>query len=206
MKKFVFVAGILSFAFIILFVSIFNSSSITYSLSSTPPQPTTNPAIPEINYILPYTGNILPDSPFWGLKALRDKLWFSVTPSHLRRAELALLFADKRLVMSQKLFERGETDIAISTFTKAEKYLPIAVAEEEIARPQGENTSEFLSKLAMAALKHKEIAENLILFAPEDARPFITKTEIYADNTFETARNILNSKGLPVPKNPFDRD
>jgi hypothetical protein len=193
-------------AFVILFVSIFNSSAITYRLSGIPPESASGPKVPEIDYVLPYTGSILPDSPLWGLKALRDKVWFALTSSHLRRAQLALLFADKRLAMSQVLFGRKEPDVAMSTFEKGEKYLPIAVSEEALARGEGADTSTFLSKLAMSALKHMEVAEDLIQLAPEDGKPLIIEMEKYADNTFEAASNTLKLKGLPIPKNPFTRE
>ena len=206
MKNFLLVAAIFIFAFAVLFISIFDSSAINYPVSQSPYQPLVGSKAPEINYHLPYSGNVLPDSPLWPLKALRDKVWIGVTTSHLRRAELALLFSDKRLVMTQKLFEKGEPDIAISTLTKGEMYFPIAVEEEKIARSQGVDTSIFLSKLALSALKHREVAEDLIQLAPEDIRPLIIKAENYAKDTYELAKDLLNSKGLPVPKDPFIRD
>ncbi|KKR53041.1 MAG: hypothetical protein UT88_C0015G0005 [Candidatus Woesebacteria bacterium GW2011_GWD2_40_19] len=85
-------------------------------------------------------------------------------------------------------------------------YFPIAVEEEKIARSQGVDTSIFLNKLALSALKHREVAEDLIQLAPEDIRPLIIKTEDYAKDTYELAKDLLNSKGLPVPKDPFIRD
>jgi len=171
MKNFLLVAAIFIFAFAVLFISIFDSSAINYPVSQSPYQPLVGSKAPEINYHLPYSGNVLPDSPLWPLKALRDKVWIGVTTSHLRRAELALLFSDKRLVMTQ-----------------------------------GVDTSIFLNKLALSALKHREVAEDLIQLAPEDIRPLIIKTEDYAKDTYELAKDLLNSKGLPVPKDPFIRD
>ncbi|KKR63366.1 MAG: hypothetical protein UU02_C0026G0009 [Candidatus Woesebacteria bacterium GW2011_GWA1_40_43] len=102
MKNFLLVAAIFIFAFAVLFISIFDSSAINYPVSQSPYQPLVGSKAPEINYHLPYSGNVLPDSPLWPLKALRDKVWIGVTTSHLRRAELALLFSDKRLVMTQR--------------------------------------------------------------------------------------------------------
>lgn len=206
MKKTFLVLGVFALAFCILLVSIFNSSAIKYPvLLETPPIPPDN-SEEQINYIFPYMGRILPDSPLWTLKAVRDKVWFSVTPYNSRKAELALLFSDKRLLMAKELFKRGEAELALSTYTKGEKYLEIAVSEEAIARANGVNTDAFLVKLATAALKHKEVAESLIQLAPEDARPLIIKTEYYAKNTYELTRNALNSRGIPVPNNPFDWD
>jgi hypothetical protein len=68
------------------------------------------------------------------------------------------------------------------------------------------DTSGFLERLATSALKHRQISEDLMRMAPEDARPLIVKSEKYATEAFEAARNALNSKGLPVPNNPFDGD
>lgn len=206
MKKYILALGVFAIAFIILMVSIFYSSAITYPVSDAPAQANFESGEPTVNYPLPYAGKVLPDSPLWPLKALRDRVWFTVTTSHIRKAQLALLFADKRLVMSQDLFEKGKPEIALSTFTKAEKYLPIAVEEESIARSQGINTDDFLVQLATAALKHKEIAEDLIYLAPDSARPFIISTQTCTDHAYEMARNALNSRGIPVPKNPFERE
>jgi hypothetical protein len=104
------------------------------------------------------------------------------------------------------LFKKGEGEIAFSTFTKGEKYLAIATEEEAIARRDGVNTDVFLVKLATASLKHLELIEDLIQLAPEDAKPLIVKNESYAKDSYEAARNALNSRGLPVPKDPSDRE
>lgn len=206
MKKFLLVVGMFTLAFVVLFISIFNSSAITYTLSRV--NPTTSQEIEplSINYVLPYVGRVLPDSPFWPLKAIRDKVWFVITPSHLRKAQLALLSADKRIEMSRILFKKGEGSIALSTYTKGEKYLTIAVEEERLARAQGLDTSSFLTALATAALKHMEITKDLMQLAPDEAKPVIIRMQIFADNTYKSAADALNAQGLPVPKNPFIGD
>ena len=206
LKRTLLTVGVLVLASTILFISIFNASAIKYPSSNLDEQKQDYTDVPKVDYILPYAGRILPDSPFWKLKALRDKIWFGVTASPTRRAELALLFADKRLVMSQILYEKGAYDVAISTFTKAERYLIIAVEQEEKARQQGLNTDAFLIKLANSSLKHTEVAEELIQFVPEDVKPFISKTEFYAKDAYKAAQNALYARGLVPPKDPFNRD
>jgi len=206
MKKILITLGIFAFAFIILLISIFDSSVITYPISHITPESLEGANIPNINYPLPKAGRVLPDSPLWKIKAIRDRVWFEMTPSHLRKAQLALLFADKRLVMAQTLFEQGKNDIALQTFTKAEKYLPIAAEQERIARQQGTDTNNFLMQLAIASLKHKEIAGRLIQSVPESDRSLIAQNEIYAEDAYKTSLEALNSKGISLPKNPFDGD
>lgn len=207
MKKFLIVLGVFIFAFAILSISILESSAIVY--------PQVGPMIRgngprteslEINYPLPTAGLVLPDSPFWPLKALRDRIWYLISPSPLKKAELALLFSDKRLVSAQTLLKDGKAGIAISTLTKGEKYLEVATDEEKIARSENYNTSAFLVKLATASLKHREVIEDLLPMVPEQGKPTVIAVENYSENSYKAARDALYSKGMLAPIDPFDGD
>jgi hypothetical protein len=209
MKKYVLGLGALVLAFAILFISVFQSAAIDYVFAT--PTPTSSPvlgkSVPEIDYQMPFPGRILPDNPLWAFKAVRDRIWYLTTQNHLKKAELALLFSDKRLEASSILFKNGKPDIALSTLTKGEKYLEIASRDEFLAREKGENTNSFLIKLTNSALKHRQIIENeLIHLTPEDARPDVVKAENYAKDTYKSSRDALNGLGLPVPESPFSGD
>lgn len=199
-----------SFAFLILIVSFLRCSAVSFSASTSPsPTPLTNSNKEdkiEINYFLPYPGKILPDSPFWYAKALRDKIWFLVTSNPTRKAELFLLFADKRLSSSKILFEKDKPVVALSTLTKAEKYLEKALLLEKKNRGKGVDTKDFLQHLANASLKHRQVIEEIIMIAPEDTRPQVIKVEDYAKNIYKESRDALNSLGIPAPENPFDSE
>ena len=207
MKKFLIVLGVFIFAFAILSVSILASSAIVYpSVGQVVRGNGPKTEISEINYQLPVAGTVLPDSPFWSLKALRDKVWYLISPSPLKKAELALLFSDKRLVSAQTLLGEGKATIAISTLTKGEKYLELAVTEEKVARSQNYDTSEFLTKLATASLKHRGVIGSLLPTVPEQGKPVVIAIENYSENSYKAARDVLYSKGMPVPIDPFDGD
>jgi hypothetical protein len=194
-KKILLILGVFAFAFVILSVSILESSTVSYTYSDpTWSQSTLDGEVEQVNYVLPYTGKILPDSPLWSIKALRDKVWYSITPSPLKKAELALLFSDKRLAAAKILFENKKPDIAIPTLTKGEKYLETAVNQEIIARGQGYDTTKFLNKLIVSSLKHREIIENLMPMIPEEGKPLVVKTEDYSKNAYKASRDALNSK------------
>jgi hypothetical protein len=206
-KKILLVSGVFAFAFAILSISILQATSITYSFTArTSDSPVLGVEASEINYQMPYEGKVLPDSPIWILKAARDRIWYFITSSPLRKAELALLFSDKRLMSAQTLFKNKKPDIAVSTLTKGEKYLEVAVLQESIARSRGFDTSMFLERLATASLKHREIIDGLMPFVPEDAKPFVIKVEDYSINSYKVTSEALNLKNLPVPINPFDGD
>jgi hypothetical protein len=210
MRKYLY--GLVAFvlAFVILSVSVLRSCSVTSAYGYTAPTPTAtvNPTPTPtivIDYVLPYPGGILPDNLLWYFKAARDKFQYLIATDPLKKADLALLYSDKRLGASETLFEEKKPDIAATTLTKGEKYLEEAASDEAIARKAGINTNDFLVKLANASLKHRQIIEEQILpLAPEDIKPGIVQAEDYAKNIYKTCRDILSSKGIAAPKDPFN--
>lgn len=202
------VVSILAFAFAILFTSVLRTASVKYVFSQETEiqEEGQEKEIAEIDYVFPYPGRISPDSPFWPTKALRDKLWLLLTSNLSRKAELNLLFADKRIVMSKTLFEKDKSEIAFSTLTKAEKYLEEAFVIEQENRQKGTDTSEFLTILSKASLKHRQTIDEILMIAPEDARPGIGKVQDYSKEIYNKARNALQGKGLPIVENPFESE
>lgn len=207
-RRILIVASTLLFAFAILFTSVLRTASVKYVFSQETEiqEGGQENTVAEIDYVLPYPGRISPDSPFWPIKAFRDRLWFLLTSNPGRKAELKLLFADKRIAMSKTLFEKDKSEIAFSTLTKAEKYLEEACAIEQENRQRGMDTSEFLTILSKASLKHRQVIEEILTIAPEDARPEISRVQDYSKETYNKARNALQEKGLPIVENPFESE
>jgi hypothetical protein len=198
----------LIFAFAILFTSVLRTASVKYVFSQeTEVQEETQDNVSmEIDYVLPYPGRITPDSPLWPIKAFRDKVWLFLTSNLDKKAELKLLFADKRLAMSIILFERDKSEIAFSTLTKAEKYLEEACVLEQESRQKGTDTSEFLIILSRASLKHRQTIDEILTIAPEDAKPGIGRVQDYPKEVYNKTRNALQGKGIPVVENPFESE
>jgi hypothetical protein len=199
--------GLVAFvlAFVILSVSFLKSCSITSAYGYTTPSSTVSNSTATVDYVLPYPGSILPDSWLWYFKAARDRFQYTIATDPLKKADLALLYSDKRLGASLTLFENKKPDIAASTLTKGEKYLEEAAVDEALARKAGINTNSFLIKLANAALKHRQvIEESIIPLAPDDIKPGVIKTEDYSKNIYKTCREALNSKGITAPKDLFN--
>lgn len=194
----------------ILAVSIFRSATPALHAYHLPPTPgpkdqkVLGDEDVSIDYFFSYPGRVLPDNPLWPIKALRDKLWIFVTTNTSKKAELLLLFADKRLVSARILYEREKPEVALSTLTKAEKYLEEATIAETKSRQEGGDTSELLLKLSMASLKHMEVIEELLEIAPADSKPEIIRAKDYSKRAYEKAMHGLNEKGMEVPGNPFE--
>ena len=206
-RKIVVSSLVLAFAFGILLISIFRTASVKYQFNNTGKQ--INAKVLEgvtelVDYNLPFPGKVLPDSPLWSLKALRDRIWLLVTTNPSRKAELKLLFADKRLGSAIVLFDKEKFEEGLTTLTKAEQYLEEAGWQEEENRKKGIETSDFLQILAKASLKHYEVMQNILTIAPEEAKPTIIQTQDYSKKVFENSRNALLEKGKSAPENPFD--
>lgn len=211
-KRIAVVLSTVIFAFIILSISVLRSSAIRPSIEvySATPKPELKENVQddsiEILYVMPFPGRILPDSPFWPVKALRDKLWMLVTTNPMRKAELSLLFADKRLMSSYELFKSNKPQLALTTLTKAEKYLEEGGVIEAKERKLGLDTKSFLFTLSTASLKHREIIENMLNIVPDDVKPDVIKAEDYSKNVYKSTRDALQSQGVSAPENPFTTD
>lgn len=196
------------FGFVILFISILRTASVKpdfrFNHNDFVRENAENNKNLTINYTLVYPGSVLPNSPLWVFKALRDKFWFMITTDPGRKAELKLLFADKRLAMAKILFEKGEFEVGYTTLSKGEKYLEEASLDEENNRKKGIDTTDFLKTLTLASLKHRQVVRELSLNCPEEMMPFMVKVEDYSRNVYQTSMHALNEKGLKAPVNPFD--
>jgi len=170
MKKVIFLIMVLLFAFGILAVSVMKTVAIEGQSASQnyKVEPVDSVLLDEesvstpsgiaqkekIDYFLVYPG-ILPDHFLYPVKMIRDRIWLWLTVEPKKKAELMLLFADKRLGAGKALIEGNKVDLGVSTLTKGEKYLQRAVAE--IIKKDKEDSRILLEKLSLAALKHEEV-------------------------------------------------
>ena len=186
-------------AFAILLVSVLRSASPKFAYSPMVLSEKTAGSKPmPIDYFLAYQGKILPDNPLWYLKVLRDKAWLAITFNDAKKADLNLLFADKRLNSSLELFKNNKPDLGLSTLTKSGKYL-------ESAESVMGDDKDFYKKIATASLKHIEVIENEILpLSPEDIKPEVIKARGYSEETYKRTRDHMLSVGLVPPEDPSE--
>ena len=207
-KRVLVIVATLAFAFGILFTSVLRTAAVKYDFKGAAVMDENTNILGEeavsIDYALPFPGRILPDSFLWPLKAARDRVWLWITTSPTRRAELRLLFADKRLGSAKTLFEKGNPELGVTTLTKAEKYLEEASIDEKKNREDGINTDEFLKRLANASLKHYLVMQEIYEMSPEEAKPMIVQSQDYAKIVYEDARTALLENGIDPPENPFE--
>ncbi|MDO8551375.1 MAG: DUF5667 domain-containing protein [bacterium] len=164
------------------------SDKLTKTLSDTKitPSPAVTPTPSEVDYFLPYPG-ILPDNILYSVKMARDKVMLMFTFDPLKKADLMLLFADKRLGAGRALVEGGKTNLGIETLTKGEKYLEQASNQGLQAGKEGKNAGPFFEKLAKASLKHGETLKQVAEKSTGEVRSDIYTLQKYSQTAYETA-------------------
>lgn len=120
----------------------------------------------KVFYNLPYPG-ILPDHPLYTIKAIRDKLMDILTRDYIKKANLYLLFSDKRINMAIMLSKKGKNKLAVTTFAKGEKYFLKIPDLLLTSKKQGVGpSSELIETVKISNAKHREIANELLKIAP----------------------------------------
>lgn len=170
--------------------------------------PNDSPAIPmngteatlaglvKMEYYLPYPG-ILPDSPLYKIKALRDRisLWLTFDPQEKARKEL--LFADKRVNAAIFLMQGGKVSLGVTTATKAEKYLQSAVGLALAESKKGKDVKSLLLELDKSASKHIEVLTDLATKVSGDDNKSVEdaiKTSQASDNQLKQTLLELSRK------------
>lgn len=121
-------------------------------------------------YRLPYPG-ILPNHKLYPIKTVRDRLVEFFTRDLNKKAQLYLLYADKRIYMAQMLSEQQEWELAESTASKAEKYLlKVRDTVEALEDVGGGVDVTFGPSIRQAALKHQQILKDLIKKSPKQQK------------------------------------
>ena len=140
-------------------------SSVRPSLAAATLEFTVSPGVestptPKVDYYLPYPG-ILPDHPLYKVKMVRDWIWLWLTTEPVKKAELLLLFADKRIGAGKALIEGNQVSLGISTLTKGEKYAERVVIEARNAKEKGKDIKKVVDRLKKALLKYGEVLSDL---------------------------------------------
>lgn len=154
--------------------------------------PTITPTlVPTVEYSLPFPG-LLPDHPIYLLKTARDKFLEFLTKDPVKKIHLNLLLSDKRLVMGRQLWDKGEFDLSISTFSKGEKYL-LRASQILVDLKQHQDLPPGLAdKLSLASQKHEEIIEKIIDNANDEKK--INDLKSILSVTRQTNQQILSVK------------
>src|SRR3989344_4302328 len=154
----------LLFILIIFFIFLFSAAtSFAQETSKENTSVSTPSSVTAIDYALPYPG-LLPDSPLYVLKTIRDRIVEILISDPIKKANFELLQADKRLNEGVSLFNKGEKKYALAetTISKGENYFEKGIAQIERAKKQGIITAGTSQRFHLASLKHRDTIKSLI--------------------------------------------
>ncbi len=144
-----------------------------------------------IDYTLPYPG-LLPDSPLYKLKTLRDIVigWFISDPT--QKASFDILQSDKRYAGSLMLLdsEPNQKSLALDTLSKANNYMEDALKNLVAARSQGRAYVDIAQNALMSNQEHQQILDDM---APKFGKTsgFFREQERTASFIDSLQKNIL---------------
>lgn len=148
-----------------------------------------------IKYDLAYPG-MLPDSPLYKLKVLRDKITEALINDPKTKIEFYLLKTNKEILASAILVDKRKIDLALDTAYKAENnYTKITFQFWKFGNKRLDN--KFYETLKTAALKHQEVLASLTKRVEgEDKKKFMqildfSKTNLNTLEKFQNRRVIL---------------
>jgi hypothetical protein len=144
----------------------------------------------EIEYFLPYPG-ILPDSPIYFLKVLRDRVMTWFIRDQRQKAFYLLHLADKRLAAGQTLINYQKKTLGVETIVKGEEYFGQAVDQAFAARAKGQDTSELFAKLTVSAAKHTEVIEGLLTKVTGEDLQRLSKARLENEKLRNRVREIF---------------
>jgi len=126
--------------------------------TATAPSETITPSpAPAEEYVLPYPG-MLPDSPLYFLKTLRDRVMEFLVTDPVRKIDFYVLESDKDLNAGILLGLENKKSFVMTTFTQSLKDMGKAVSLATSMKGQGKMvTSDSIDHMAKSLAKHEQV-------------------------------------------------
>ena len=149
----------------------------------------------KVEYQLPYPG-LLPDSPLYFLKMVRDRIVGFLISDPLKKAEFDLLAADKRLNAGIYLLnkDKSKSALAYSTISKGENYFEEAIKNVREAKKQGMDTNDIIRRLSDSSYKHQEVLTMLRKKAPKELKESFMSLEKRAKDLRKQVESLKPKK------------
>ena len=176
--------------FLIIFaLTIFLTASVpVYADHDTTPAASGSAAKKTVEYTMPYPG-LLPDSPFYNIKMVRDRFVEFLISDLLKQAEFDLLQADKRMQAGIYLINKDgkKANLSLATIAKGQQYFKKSLNDAAQAKKQGHPIKTFSSKLHLSAQKHAELLHSVEKKIPANEAGYYKRIEAEAIKLMQEA-------------------
>ncbi len=173
----------------VLLTLTFSSSSFAQSA----PYATNEAKFINVDYTLPYPGSILPDNPLYLLKAIRDNLYNLFIFDPVAKANYDLLMANKRLQYADKLIDKKEYQLSLTTLGKSGNYFDEAIQLAANTKSQGKDVSDLLNNLYLASQKHQQVIYEMSLKTTGDIKYQLELAQVRA-KSFQDTVSVVRSR------------
>ncbi len=112
-----------------------------------------------VKYDLAFPG-MLPDSPFYKIKVLRDRYVADFISDPVKKSEFYLRQTDKGILAAAMLVDKNNIALARETALKAEHNMTLLTYE--LYRLTGKQDEAFFLRLKTASAKHQEVLRSLM--------------------------------------------
>lgn len=158
------------FLFFIAIIFFFTSGVSSYAQEAVVNQASDSPKPKNVSYEMAYPG-MLPDSPLYKLKVLRDKAITFLISDPLKKIDFYLLQADKGLGAASMLADKGNIELAKETALKAENNMTLISDQLRAMKTKPEDG--LFERLKTASRKHQETITHMIQITDgEDRKTF----------------------------------
>jgi len=131
------------------------------------------PVSQNVDYNLPSV-SILPDSSFYFLVGIYEKLQDIFSIGDERKAALYLKLADKRIVQAEKMANKGKIDLAMKFLEKYQDLINRA-QEKMAAKKDKKSVKKLLEKAELSTQKHQAVLERVKEKVPSQAQQGIDR-------------------------------
>lgn len=192
MKKVVFALFFLSLIFFAVIGNIVFAQEITVTPTIVNQINQTSPSA-IIKYDLAFPG-LLPDSRFYKLKVLKERISAAIISDPRLKINYYLLQADKGTLATAMLVDKNKFSLAEQTALKAENNFTLISSayrayyfKEEGNIP---NEKELIKKLKTASLKHQEVFNSLLKRVPKENQKTFIQVIDFSKRNINTIENM----------------
>ncbi len=183
-----------SVCFLLLIIFFTLPFSVFAQESTTSAEPSSTPSsTPTVDYTLPYPG-LLPDSPLYSLKVLRDNIIGFLISDPLKKSQFDLLQADKRVEGAYTLYNQHQDSVGLveTTISKAENYFENAIGKAQEAKKQGMSVDDIERRLSLANRKHNEIVIDLEKRVNKNAKARFTQLKQRIEKLGQSVKELTS--------------
>lgn len=138
---------------------------------------------------------LTPDSSFYFLDTIGEKISLFFTFKVENKAEKALRFAEEKFAEAKKMAEENRVKALEKADEKYQHFLSLANQRVREAKNKGKDVEELAIRITENALRHREVLTRVLENAPEEAKDEIENAIEMSQNGFESAiQSVLGEK------------